>query len=533
MADLVLVNGRILTLDNGHHEAEAVAVRDGLILEVGKSRRILSLAGDGTERIDLEGKLVIPGLTDAHGHLMSLGTRLASLDLTETGSVEEILERVRLHAAGKPASAWILGRGWDQNDWPDKRFPHHRGLTGAAPRNPVFLRRIDGHAVWVNSRALELAGIDASTKDPEGGRILREGGRPTGVLIDSAVDLVETLIPPPSRNEQMDRLETAAQACLRSGLTSIHDAGVDRERIGLYRDLIDQGRLGIRVYAMLGGTGPMETPDLSEPPLLSYGDGMLAVRSIKLGVDGALGSRGAALLEPYSDDPDNSGLIVRPPGEIASIAERALRMGYQVSVHAIGDRGNRLVLDAFQETFQKVPEGRKLRNRIEHAQILSAEDLPRLADLGIIASMQPTHCTSDMYWAGERLGEARTAGAYAWRTLLNSGARLVCGSDFPVESEEPLRGIYAAVTREDPSGWPEGGWHPEEKLTVQEAIRCFTEDAAYAAFEEDWRGTIEAGKWADFTVLSKDITRIPHDEILTTEVEFTIVGGNVAYRKGS
>ncbi|MCZ6670222.1 MAG: amidohydrolase [Acidobacteria bacterium] len=531
MADLVLTNAHILTLEPEQPRAEAIAVRNGRIWKVGSTADILAAAGPDTERIDLGGKLVLPGLTDAHGHLMGLGDHLANLDVTGTQSAQEVAGMVAERADGAAEGEWILGRGWDQNDWSTKEFPDHSGLTRAAPGNPVVLRRVDGHAVWLNARALEIAGITAATPDPPGGKIERAGGHPTGILIDNAVDLVQKWIPEPSRDEQLRRLEAASRACLRDGLTSIHDAGIDWDRVGLYQEMIDQGRLKLRIYAMIG-IEPTENRTELRPPIVDYGNGMLAVRSIKLYMDGALGSRGAALLEPYADDPENRGLLIHPAAKVTAVAAEAMATGYQVNIHAIGDRGNRLALDALEEATRQAPIGAALRHRIEHAQVLEDADIPRFAKLGVIASMQPTHCTSDMYWAAERLGETRARGAYAWNRLRQTGARLACGSDFPVESQAPLEGIYAAVTRQDRKGWPAGGWHPEERMSLEEAIRCFTIDAAYAAFEEEHRGTIRPGKRADFTVLDNDITALPPEEILKTGIEMTIVGGEIVYRAG-
>ncbi|MFP5246025.1 MAG: amidohydrolase, partial [Thermoanaerobaculia bacterium] len=477
------------------------------------------------QEIGLPNATILPGLTDAHGHLYGLGLSLDVVRLAETTSYEDVIARVRQRAATAQPGEWIIGRGWDQNDWPVKEFPTAAALDAAVPNNPVFLRRIDGHAALVNTAALRAANVTASTPDPEGGRVLRDAnGNPTGVFIDAAMDLIENAMPEVTPEQRKARVLAAAQAIAANGLTEMHDAGIDAATITAVQELIDEKRFPIRVYAMLGDNDALLAQWFSRGPLMNYG-GRFTVRAVKLYADGALGSRGAALLAPYSDDPGNSGLMLARPEHLEDVARRGRAAGFQVNTHAIGDRGVRNVIDAYT----RAGVGAKDRYRIEHLQVIAPDDIPRLASHGIIASMQPTHATSDMYWAEARVGPERVKGAYAWRTVLNAGARLALGSDFPVEDVNPFFGIYAAVTRQDQKGWPEGGWRPSERLTLAEAIRGFTLDAAYAAFEENSRGTIEPGKLADFTIVEGDLFAMPASELFKAKVTHTVVGGEVVY----
>jgi len=424
----------------------------------------------------------------------------------------------------------VTGRGWDQNDWERKSFPTWKDLEGTES-NPVFLERIDGHAAWLNAKALEECGIGPSTADPPGGRILRDArGRPTGVLVDEAVELAARAIPEPSFDEQLARLQEAISLCNRYGLTGVHDAGVDSLGLELYRRLYREGKLDLRVYAMLSVE---DRGFLKKNLALGPGEecgGLLSIRAVKLFADGALGSRGAALIEPYSDDPGNRGLLVTPPDELRSLVREVMAAGFQPCIHAIGDRGNRLALDAIEEAVKAT--GRSdLRPRIEHAQVVAPADFDRFAELGVIASMQPTHATSDMPWAERRLGPERIKGAYAWRKLMDRGVHLALGSDFPVEKVDPMLGIYAAVTRQDLEGNPPGGWYPQERMTREEAIRGFTWEAAYASFAQDRRGSLEVGKDADLTVLDGDPFEVPASEIPKIQVLYTIVAGRIVYER--
>ncbi len=529
--DLILTGGTIHTLDPARPKAEAVAIRGGRIIYVGDSAGLTSIKGPATRTINLSGLTIVPGLTDAHGHLAGLGFSLARLDLVGTESAAQVAGLVKRKAATLAPGDWITGRGWDQNDWRVTSFPTRKELDAAAPDHPVALERIDGHATWVNSRALLLAGITKHTPAPSGGQIIRdEGGEPTGIFVDNAEDLILSKIPGPSRDQTREALTRSMRKCLEAGLTQVHDAGVSEVGLDLYREILVAGDFPFRVYAMLSDDDALLADHFAKGPEIGLGDHRLTVRTVKVYMDGALGSRGAALLAPYQDDSANTGLLRTQPERLTRIARQAVQRGFQIAVHAIGDRGNRLALDALQAALRD-GAGHDLRFRIEHVQTLAPEEFPRFASLGIIASMQPTHATSDMYWAEERLGAERVKGAYAWRTLLDSGARLVCGSDFPVESEKPLLGFYAAVTRQDAKGLPEGGWFPRQRLTRDEALACFTSWPAYAAFEEELRGMIAPGRLADMTVLTKDIMTVPPAEILETAVAMTIVGGRIAYEK--
>jgi predicted amidohydrolase YtcJ len=529
--DLVLHGGSIILLDGRGDRVDrssAVAVRGDRIAFVGTDAEALALAGPATRKVDLAGRFVIPGLTDAHGHVSGLGFALTRVDAVGTKSAADVASAVRRAAQSAPQGAWIQGRGWDQNDWESSGFPTRKILDEAAPSHPVALERVDGHALWVNSRALQAASIDRKTPDPDGGRIIRDGdGNPTGILVDNATNLVESKIPAPDRAQVKAAIVRALDHCLDYGLTEVHDAGISREDAAIYRELARSGELPIRVYAMLGGTSRALGDYFAEPPLVGFGGGFLTIRAIKLAIDGALGSRGAALFDDYSDEPGRNGLITRPPEEIRSLAEQAISRGYQVCVHAIGDRGNALVLDALEAALKSAPPG-DYRPRIEHAQILRIEDIPRFAAGGIIASMQPTHCTSDMPWAEARVGPKRVKGAYAWTSLRNAGARLAFGSDFPVESDNPFLGLYAAVTRQDAEGKPPAGWYPAERLTARQALHAFTAGAAYAAFEERERGALVAGFKADVVILRDDPTKADGPaRLLSMRPDAVILDGRV------
>jgi predicted amidohydrolase YtcJ len=530
-ADLVVVHARIYTADRDRPVAAAMAIAGGKVLFVGSERGALALAGPRTERLDLRGQTVIPGMVDAHAHLLSLGQALRTVDLVGTRSYDEVIARVVARARTARPGEWIRGRGWDQNDWADTRFPTHEALSRAVPNNPVYLTRVDGHAALVNAKALELAGVTAQTTDPTGGRFLRDGaGVPTGVLIDGAQGVVGRVIPPTSRAELREETLAAIAEANRWGLTGIHDAGVGPEGIDVYQDLAREGHYTLRNYVMVRADDSTLDAFMRRGPQLGLFGGRIWIRSIKLIADGALGSRGAALLEPYSDDPGNTGLITTTPERVHSVAVRALRAGFQVNVHAIGDRANRMVLDQFEAAFHEVPVADH-RFRIEHAQILSYQDIPRFAELDVIPSMQGSHQSSDMYWVPNRLGWARTPGAYAWRSLLNSGVVIPNGSDFPVEAVNPLISFHAFVTRQDADNFPPGGWIPEQRTTREEALLSMTLWPAYAAFMEQETGSLTAGKYADFVVLDRDIMTVAPEDILKTDVVLTVLGGKVIYRK--
>jgi predicted amidohydrolase YtcJ len=534
-ADLVLVNGKIYTVDNVRPMASALAVRGGRVLFVGSDAEARALATPSAQLIDLNGKTVVPGIIDAHAHLLGLGDMLRRVKLAGSASYDEVIERVKSSAKDVKQGEWILGRGWDQTRWQTKEFPTHEALSRAFPNNPVVLERIDGHAYLVNAKAMELARISSSTADPEGGRIIRlASGAPTGVLIDNAQDLIDRAIPVPTRDVIRKAILAAVAECNRWGLTGVHDAGVEPDTIGIYEELAKAGNYNLRNYVMLADPGEPGSATASRNPYLLRGpqsalyEGHLWIRAIKLYADGALGSRGAALLAPYADEPANSGLLVSRPEHLRAWAETGLRSGFQVNVHAIGDRGNRIVLDAFESALRALPKADH-RFRIEHAQVLSPEDIPRFAKLGVIPSMQPTHQTSDMRWAETRVGAQRIRGAYAWRSLLNTGVVIPSGTDFPVEEVNPLLTFHAAVTRQDPTNWPDRGWYPEQKMTREEALQSMTIWPAYAGFQESMLGSLTPGKYADFVVLDRDIMRVPDTEILGTRVLSTWIGGKRVY----
>ena len=528
-ADLIVLNAKVYTADVNRPVAEAFAVRAGRIAFVGSARGALALVGPRTERLDLGGRTVIPGMVDAHAHLLGLGQALRTVDLVGTRSYDQVIARVVERAKTARPGEWIRGRGWDQNDWADTRFPTHQALSRAVPNNPVYLTRVDGHAALVNAKALELAQVTATTADPSGGRFIRDSaGNSTGVLVDGAQAIVGRVIPAATRAELREQTLAAIAEANRWGLTGIHDAGVGAEGIAVYEDLAREGRYTLRNYVMIRGDDSTLDAFLRRGPQLALFD-RLWIRSIKLWADGALGSRGAALLEPYSDDPGNTGLITTTPERIKSMAVRALKAGFQLNVHAIGDRANRMVLDHFEAAFREVPVADH-RFRIEHAQILRYQDIPRFAELDVIPSMQGSHQTSDMYWVPNRLGWARAQGAYAWRSLLNTGVIIPNGSDFPVEAVNPLISFHAFVTRQDADNFPPGGWFPEQRTTRQEALWSMTLWPAYAAFMENESGTLTAGKYADFVVLDRDIMTVAPEEMLGTRVIMTVLGGKTVYR---
>ena len=520
-ADILIENARIYTMDSSHPLARALAVRSGRITALDEPA--LRLAGSSTRRIDLNGAIVVPGLIDSHGHMQGLGDILETFDLRDVRTVPEIAAIVRKAAASRPKGEWIRGRAWDQTNW-GGTFPTADALTEAAPDNPVFLTRVDGHAGWANRRAMDLAGISKSTQDPPGGKIIRDAsGQPTGVFIDHAQALVARKIPEPTKVQVKRQLEVAARECARLGLTTVHDAGVSGEVLGAYRELIREGKLPVRVYAMIGGDGPLWRSYLAKGPEINE---RLTVRTIKLVADGAMGSRGAAFWQPYADDPGNTGLLMLSREQIEKIGREAYDHGFQVATHAIGDRANRTVLDAYAA----VLKGRNDRRwRVEHAQIVSLPDFALFAQNDVIASVQATHATSDMRWVEKRLGPDRIAGAYAWQRFLKLGVHLPNGSDFPVESPNPLWGLYAAITRQDRAGKPAGGWTPDQRLTPEQALRSWIVEGAYAAFEEDRKGRLMPGMLADFVVLPVDPLRDKPESLLHAKIRMTVVGGEVVY----
>lgn len=546
-ADMVISGGKIYTMDERQPVVEAVAVKDDKVLFAGSEAEVRGYADGKTETIDLRGQTMTPGFIEGHAHLMEVGYHELELDLTAVKSYEELVEKVAEAVKQAKPGEWILGRGWHQDKW-DRHpqpmvngFQTHQLLSSVSPENPVFLRHASGHAAMANAKAMEIAGVSQLSTEKlrdalNGGRgeIIRdELGNPTGIFTEGATYVIDKHIPknPPSRDARA--LELALKACAANGITGFHDAGTERTGIALFREFKKEGRLSVRLYVMVAGwDSDLLHEWLNRGPEIDP-EHRLTIRSIKLSCDGALGSRGAWLLEPYSDRPGFSGMATTSMDTVLSVARAALKHGFQLCSHAIGDRANREVLDQYETAFKEFPEkARDHRFRIEHAQHLNPSDIPRFASLGVIPAMQAIHMSSDRPWAIDRLGEKRIReGAYVWQSLLRTGARIVNGTDSPVEPLNPVACFYAAVTRKTLTGEPEGGFEPEQKMTREQALRSYTLDAAYGAFEEHAVGSIEAGKYADFTIFSKDLVTVPESELLGTEVVMTIVGGKVVYRK--
>lgn len=530
-ADLIVTNARIYTVDDSHPFVSAMAVRDGRVEFVGSAQEALLLRGAGTRVIDAGGQTIIPGMVDAHGHLLELGTSLRNIDLNDTRSFDQIVARVAARLKDTPANTWVVGRGWDQNKWGDTRFPTHEALSRISPNNPVVLGRVDGHAILANAAAMRAAGITTATRPPAGGRIEHDSnGQPTGVFVDNAMSLVDRVIPPLSHDDMRSATMAAVAEANRYGLVGIHDAGEPREVIDLFEELARAGTFSLRAYVMISDDSSAIDHYFQRGPQSALYDGHIWIRAIKLYADGALGSRGAALLDPYADDPANSGLLKSTPEHLRDVSTRALQHGFQVATHAIGDRGNRVALDAYQSALRTVPTVDH-RFRIEHVQILDHADVPRFAQLGVIPSMQAVHATSDMYWAATRLGSARVLEAYAWRSLLNTGVIIPNGSDVPVERVNPLYSFHAAISRQDDNNWPPSGWFPEQCMTREEALKSMTIWPAFAAFQENLTGSLTPGKFADFVILDRDIMTIPAADILGVHVTATYIGGRAVYER--
>ncbi|HEV7668873.1 MAG TPA: amidohydrolase [Thermoanaerobaculia bacterium] len=540
-ADLVLQHGTFYPVDAFGPIEGSLAIRKGRIVYLGPEEAGKSFIGPKTKKVDLLGRAVTPGLIDAHSHLLGLGRDLSQVDLRGATSFDEVVRRVRAAAAKTPAGAWVRGRGWDQNLWPGQKFPEHAALSAAVPDHPVWLTRIDGHAALLNAKALALVGLSDASKDPSGGRYLRDAaGHLSGVLVDNAMDVHPSdpaANPFAARPEELEAaLVAAGKECLALGLTTVTDMGVDAEGVAAYQALREKKTLPLRAALFLTDDEALLQTWFKRGPLLDKDEARLTVRGVKLYADGALGSRGAALIEPYADDPGNLGLLTSTQDHMADVVRRAVAAGFQVGIHAIGDRGNLVALDALEQglarpasTWAKSPSDP--RCRIEHAQVMRPADIERMARLGIIASMQPTHATSDMPWAPARVGERRLAGAYAWRKVLDARGRLALGSDFPVESPDPRLGLYAAVTRQDLAGNPPGGWLPAEKLTRIEALRGFTLDAARSLFLEDQIGSLTVGKRADLVVWGRDPMAVAEIEIPKAEIDFTYVDGERVFAR--
>jgi predicted amidohydrolase YtcJ len=510
----------------------ALAFDQGRVLETGDEAALARRHPDA-RRLDGHGKTLLPGLIDAHGHVIDLGLESTQIQLVGTKSLAEAQQRIRDYARSHPASHWLLGDGWNQVLWKLGRFPLASELDQTVSDRPVVLGRVDGHAEWLNTAALRMAGITRATADPVGGRIERDpDGNPSGVLVDKAMGLADRVVPPSTGAERRAALRAAFAHMNSVGLTGVGDAGCPAWEIALYRELADRDELTLHVYAMIRDTGADFDALAKSGPLIGYGNDRLTVRAVKLFADGALGSRGAAMLAPYSDMPTQRGLLFMTDDEMERKVEKALRAGYQVNIHAIGDAANHQVLGAFERAYAAVG-GRPLRNRIEHAQVVALSDIPRFRQLDLIASMQPTHATSDQNMAEDRIGAERLKGAYAWRTFLAQGTRIAGGSDFPVESDNPFFGLHAAVTRQDHDNQPAGGWHPEQAMTLLEAFRAFTLDAAYAEHWEQSIGSLEPGKWADFILIDRDLFRIAPQEIWKIRVDETWIEGRRVYDRSA
>jgi predicted amidohydrolase YtcJ len=530
--DLLLLHGKIITMDAQRPSAQAIAIQDGRIAWVGSDQEAQKRFALARQTIDLHGATVLPGIIDAHTHLFELGKSLLRLNLKDAATAEEAVAQVRKRAAMAKPGEWIVGWGWDEGKWAS-HYPDNAALSQASPNNPVYLTGLHGFAAWANKKAMEIVGVTSSSKDPENGKIVRDpaSGEPTGILLNSAQELVESHVPAMTPEQTKKAIELAARECVRNGLTSVHEARVSPAMLQAYRELLQEGRLPVRIYAMLDGADNALVEEwLARGPEIDPHH-QLTIRAFKLFADGALGSRGALLLEPYSDAPQTQGVATTPGPAIYDLTRRALAKGFQVCTHAIGDAGNRMTLDAYERALHEPSSARDARLRIEHAQVLARQDIPRFAQLNVIPSMQPTHCTSDMPWAVTRLGPDRILGAYAWRSLLKTGVHLPLSSDFPGETLNPFYGIYAAITRQDPNGSPASGWYPEQHLTLEEALRGYTREAAYAEFEENEKGALEPGKLADLIVLDQDIRMLASRPkgILSIRVLKTFVGGRLVY----
>lgn len=524
----LLTAARIHTSDLSQPTVEAVAWDEsGRIVAVGDAKTLLATYPEAT-RVDVAKATVIPGLIDAHGHVMGLGYALMRADLAGSKDKPDVIARLHAFEKTLPPGAWLLGRGWDQNDWPQKTFPTAGDLDAAFPQRPVWVERVDGHAGWANSAAMRAVGKDLSGEwQPDGGRILREGNAANGVFIDGAMTLIDKVVPLPDAAYRTQALQRALDAVVRNGLTGVHDMGTSRDDLALFRKFADEGRLPVRIDAYADGDNAALS-DLCAGGLYRHAGGRLQMRGVKLYIDGALGSRGAALLADYSDEPGHRGLLVTEPKAFDSAVRKAQGCGVQVATHAIGDRGNHIVLDTYAAALGAGASADH-RWRIEHAQMVALDDIPRFKALGVIASMQPTHATSDMPWAETRVGKERLAGAYAWRRFLDADMRLALGSDFPVESVDPRLGLYAAVTRQDRDGQPLGGWLPEQRLGVLEALRGFTADAAYAGRDEAEVGRLAVGLRADFVVLEDDPLTVAAGTLDDIRIRSTWIDGKPVY----
>ncbi len=543
-ADLVLRNGKIVTLDPANPQAQAIAITNGKIVAVGTNAQVASQIQPSTKVIDLAGKLAIPGLIDGHGHFTGVGEMKMSLNLRYAKSWDQIVAMVGAAAKEAKPGEWIVGRGWHQEKWETKPspningFPVHEALSKVSPNNPVLLTHASGHGIFTNAAGLKAAGITKDTPNPPGGEIMKDSsGNPSGMMNERAQELIRSAMtrdiarrtPAEREAAAQKEIDLAAQEAVSHGITTFQDAGSPPDTIERLKKRAEAGTLPVRLYVMLRESNEQAARDLAKVRMIGFGDNYLTVRAMKRYIDGALGTRGAWLLQPYADVPTTSGANTEPLAEIEKAAQLAIENDFQLCVHAIGDRGNREVLNIFERTFKAHPEKKNLRWRIEHAQHIDPADIPRFAKLGVIASMQPIHCTSDSPMVVPRLAEPRAGNtSYVWQSLMKSGAHVSTGTDAPVEEVDPIANYYAAVTRRRPGGQP---FHPEQKMSRMEALRSYTVENAYSAFEENIKGQLKSGMLGDVTVLSQDILTIPEDDILKTQVEYTIVGGKIAYQR--
>lgn len=532
---IVFINGNIYTANEKQPRAEAIAIRGNRIVFVGSNAGAKRFQTSLMRVVDLHGATVLPGFTDAHAHFIGVGQREMNLNLEGITNLEDFLAKVKARVDQAKPGEWVTGRGWIETFWKSPVFPTRWDLDKIAPNNPVFLTRADGHGAVANSAALKIGGVTKDTKDPFGGQILhdKQTGEPVGMLLDTAQGLVARHIPARGDADAEQAMMLANKRSIELGWTQIHDAGGSYRDVDLFKKLYEEGKLKIRIYKAVYGPGDEAKRLLSEGPIIEAFGHRFNLRTIKVVSDGALGSRGAALLEPYSDAPDSKGFLRVKDEELMPMLKEALRQGIQVETHAIGDWANRFILDEYEKALKAVPLAqRKIRSprwRDEHTQIVNPVDIPRFARLGIIPSMQPSHAIGDLHFVPSRIGIARTKGAYAWQSLIKTGAIIPGGSDAPVERGEPMIEFYAAVARKDIRGFSGEGWHPEEKVTREQALKMFTIWPAYAAFEEKLRGSIQVGKLADLTILSADIMKIPEMDILKTRCVMTVIGGETVY----
>ncbi len=533
-ADRIFTNGHIITMNEDMPEAEAFAVKKGFIIAVGTNAEMRDTY-PVAEEVDLEGKDVMPGIIESHGHMLNLGRREMRINLQEINDPREIMQKLRESVAETPPGEWIVGWGWDDGAWKEQMTAISQELSSVSPNNPVWFAGLHGYNGWANAKALEMAGLTKDTPDPEGGKIYKdsETGEPTGILANAAQGMVTRLMPPLTVEQREKAFEIAGEELLKNGLTSVHDARITRKDLDALRALKTQKKLRVRYYVMLDCTDEeLIGPYLQNGPEIDP-DNWLTIRCIKIFQDGSLGTRSALMFEPYSDAPDVLGVTTTSQEEIEKLTIQSLQAGMQVATHAIGDRSNRITLDAYEASIKVVPEAKDHRLRIEHAQVVALEDIPRFKELDIVTSMQPPHATSDMPWAEDRVGPERIKGAYAWRSFLDAGVRVPLNSDFPGETLNPFYGMYAAETRQTPEGKPEGGWYPEQCLTREEVLHAYTVESAYSGFEEHIKGKIAPGRLADFIVISDNILTISSKALLSLKVERTYIGGQLVYSRNA